>query len=69
MTSACRAGGLEGGGAKLRKERAEMGTNQGVQCSFSPRPVGFTVFVASLAVEELGCGSGPQWRGWTRPAG
>lgn len=46
-----------------------MGVGQGVQCSFGLRPVGFTVFVASLAVEKLGYGSGPQWRGWARPAG
>lgn len=69
MTSACRAGGLEDAGAKLRKEKAEMGTGQGVQCSFNLRPVGFQVFVASRAVEKLGYGSGPPWRGCARPAG
>lgn len=42
--------------AKLRKEKAEMRIDQGAQCSFHLRPVGFAVFVASLAVEKLGHG-------------
>lgn len=43
MTSVCRVGGLGGGGARLRKKEAEMGTGQGVQCSFTPEPVRFAI--------------------------
>lgn len=67
MTPEFRAGGQGVGGASFRKEGAQMGTGQGAHCSTGLGAVGLALLVASLAAAgNLGCGSRPQQRGWTK---
>lgn len=60
--------GLEGGGARLRKEEAQSDQPWG-PVLIQSGACGFAVPAAGLAAEKLGCGPGLQGRGWTRPAG